>query len=86
MAYDSQHQRFVLFGGSFYDGVSSPTKYGDTWEWDGHNWQLTAAARTNTPPARNYGSMAYDPVRGETLLIDGDLPNYQDCVTLGSHS
>jgi len=81
MAYDSQRQRVVLFGGYFNDGVNPAITYGDTWEWDGHNWQLMAAASTNTPPARRNGSMAYDPVRGETLLIGGDLINYQDRVT-----
>jgi hypothetical protein len=81
MAYDRQRRRVVLFGGWFYDGISTTTTYGDTWEWDGANWQMMAAAGTNTPPARRWGSMAYDPVRGETLLIGGDLTNYQDRVS-----
>ena len=82
MAYDSQRQRVVLFGGSYYSsGMPAAVSLGDTWEWDGSNWHLMAAASTNTPPARRNPTMAYDPVRHETLLIGGDLVNYQDRVT-----
>ena len=81
LAYDSRRQRVVLFGGYFYDGISPPITYGDTWEWDGSNWHLMASPGANTPPARSFGSMAYDPIRGETLLIGGDLLNYEDRVT-----
>lgn len=82
MAYDTQRQRTVLFGGSYYEsGMPAAVPLGDTWEWDGSNWQLMAAAGTNTPPPRTRATMAYDPVRHETLLMGGDLVNYQDRVT-----
>lgn len=82
MAYDGQRQRTVLFGGAYYGpGLPAAITLGDTWEWDGSNWQLMAASSTNTPPPRARPTMAYDPVRHETLLIGGDLASYQDRVT-----
>ncbi|MBI3415632.1 MAG: hypothetical protein HY043_09995 [Verrucomicrobia bacterium] len=72
MTCDSRRKRVVLFGGRFFQNGTNVI-HGDTWEWDGSNWQLRAAAGTNTPPARAYPTMAYDSARGETILIGGDL-------------
>jgi RHS repeat-associated protein len=63
MAYDAARQRVVLFGG--WDGY---TETGDTWEWDGTNWELRA---TTGPSPRVLHSMAYDPVRMRTVLFGG---------------
>jgi hypothetical protein len=38
MAYDAARDKTVLYGGSSYDGRVA-TKYDDTWEWDGKQWQ-----------------------------------------------
>lgn len=63
MAYDSVRQRIVLFGGT--GGV---TPEGDTWEWDGEAWLLTASAG---PPPRSGAAMAYDPTRRHMVLFGG---------------
>ena len=42
------------------------TTFGDTWEWDGQMWAQVAAAGPGPTQAR--GSLAYDSVRGRTLL------------------
>ena len=63
IAYDSQRQRIVMFGGA--DNVQS---MGDTWEWNGTAWSLRA---TNGPPA-DYGTeMVYDSNRHVCVLMGG---------------
>ncbi len=61
LAYDTQRQRAVLFGG---DAVNS-----DTWEWDGYTWAQVA---TQGPPPRTFAGMAYDENRGVTVLFGGN--------------
>jgi hypothetical protein len=60
MAYDSQRQRVVMYGGSF---------LADTWEFDGTNWLRRSI--TGPPGPRYAHSMAYDSVRGATVLFGG---------------
>lgn len=68
MAYDSDRQVFVLFGGSNAtpDGIS--VVYADTWEWKHGKWRKAA---TEGPGGRALATMAYDPVRKQTLLLGG---------------
>lgn len=66
MAYDSARGVTVLFGGFSYDGRSHI--FGDTWEWDGVTWSLRS---TVGPSARYYTAMAYDELRGVTVLFGG---------------
>ncbi len=73
MAYDEQHQVVVLFGGSQYSSGSGFSVKGDTWEWDGVSWTLRA---TNGPEPRALHAMAYDSLRGVTVLFGG--VNYLD--------
>lgn len=62
MAYDSQRQVVVIFGG--YNGAYLR----DTWEWDGATW----TERSNTgPSARADSFMAYDSKRGVMVLYGG---------------
>src|SRR5262249_14262812 len=78
MAYDSNRNRVVLFGGSdsfattFFQGVPS---LDDTWEWDGTDWVQRLPA--HRPPARLYAQMAFDSRRGVVVLHGGlNYPSY----------
>jgi hypothetical protein len=58
MAYDTQRKRIVLFGGS---GAS-----GETWEWDGQNWEQTAQTEGRFNP-----EMTYDAARQILVRFGG---------------
>jgi Immunoglobulin I-set domain len=86
MVYDSKRKRTVLFGGEAF-GVSprstftSPMHFtsNDTWEWDGKVWVKRNPAN-RPPPTSNFG-IAYDSLRGKTVLFGGykdTPPNYQN--------
>jgi hypothetical protein len=66
MAYDSERDRVVVFGG----GVSGcgAADFGDTWEWNGSAWALVA---TGGPSQRRWPSMAYDSARRRVVLFGG---------------
>lgn len=70
MAYDSRRGRTVMFGGrgAVASGVPGDFAFNDTWEWDGTSWIFRA---TNGPSARFDHHMAYDSVRGVTVLYGG---------------
>lgn len=81
MAFDSLRGVTVLFGGI-------PRELGDTWEWDGVAW--TKVSDTGTvgrpqpeavydpgPVGRSRLAMAYDPIRGVTVLFGGRLADGQ---------
>jgi len=64
MAYDSQQQRVVLFGGSHrYNFLD------DTWTWDGSTW--APQDPTDSPLAREALGMAYDGTDNRILLFGG---------------
>ena len=65
MAYDSNRQRTVLFGGL--DSASDTRN--DTWEWDGVIWVPMAPA--NSPSPRQQTAMAFDAGRGVVVLFGG---------------
>src|SRR5262245_60363669 len=65
MAYDSDRQRMVLFGGN----LGSAGLFGDTWEWDGASWAHRSAAVV--PPARTNHAMVYDAARRRVVLFGG---------------
>ncbi len=76
MVYDSQRRRTVLFGGEAY-GVNPRAGNAnvgyfisnDTWEWDGQVWiKRNPATR---PPAMTQFGIAYDSVRGRTVVFGG---------------
>ena len=63
MAYDSERDKIVLFGGG--DDTSF---YSDTWEWDGNEWIQVA---DTGPSKRTFHSMIYDSSEKEILLFGG---------------
>ena len=74
MAYDSQRQVVVLFGGDANPQGPSAV-LGDTWEWDGARWaQRTTAA---APSPRAGGAMAYDAARGVCVYFGGEVGSGQ---------
>jgi hypothetical protein len=64
IAFDSQRNRTVLFG-----GLSAAGYRNDTWEYDGVNW--TQRAPSVSPPARDSHAMVYDPLRHVIVLFGG---------------
>jgi hypothetical protein len=64
LAYDSARNRIVLFGGNTGTGT-----LGDTWEFDGTVW--SEVETRNSPAARSEHTMAFDPVRGVTVMYGG---------------
>src|SRR5579862_946485 len=68
LAYDSKHNKIVLFAG----GNDNPVNGGqlnDTWTWDGTNWTIINPAQS--PPPRSNAAIAYDSVRGQTVVFGG---------------
>jgi hypothetical protein len=72
MAYDSVRGRVALFGGETRQQVGIQTcvfvALGDTWEWSGTHWTQWVGCG---PSPRYQHGMAYDSVRGETVLFGG---------------
>ncbi|MDO8630142.1 MAG: kelch repeat-containing protein, partial [Phycisphaerales bacterium] len=72
MAFDSTRNVTVLFGGGSGPYYNGPT-FGDTWEWDGVIW----TPRSNGGPSPRIGhAMAYDTLRGVSVLFGGALYDY----------
>jgi hypothetical protein len=68
-AYDPVHQRAVMFGGVG-EWIGTDFKVmGDTWEWDGTDWQEKKPEQS--PSARSLASMAYDKTHGVMVLFGG---------------
>ncbi|MEW5849382.1 MAG: kelch repeat-containing protein [Myxococcota bacterium] len=74
-AFDAEHGTTVLFGGFGGAGFNLAPR-NDTWTWNGSGW--TQHTSGPTPPPRVGGAMAYDPVRGVTVLFGG-------CLTLSAN-
>lgn len=70
MAYDSDRQVVVMFG-----GYNPSTSYfcGDTYEWDGTSWTLRS---TQGPSPRGRGAMVYDKTLRKCILVGGSDLNY----------
>lgn len=66
MAYDTNRGVTVLFGGDTFNG----TPNAETWEWDGNVWTQRATIGPS-PSSRYYHAMAYDSLRGKTVLFGG---------------
>ncbi len=66
MAYDSNRQRVVLYGGGDRD---TATLYAETWEYDGNDWQQIVT--THSPPAMDQMSMAFDSHSNTMVMFGG---------------
>lgn len=68
ITYDSHRQRLVLFGG--YNIIAGEIqRLGDTWEWDGHEWNQVSMSG---PSPRHGAAMAYDSHRKRVVLFGGN--------------
>ena len=67
IAYDSNRNRAVLFGGQ---DATTGIPINDTWELDNGVWSHLAPAHAPSP--RNGGGMAYDASRGVVVLFGGN--------------
>lgn len=74
VATDSNRSKVVLFGGMQSIWPGTLIYLDETWEWNGVAWvQATPAAR---PPARDGAALAFDSIRGETVLFGGRAVGY----------
>ncbi|MEZ5963953.1 MAG: kelch repeat-containing protein [Planctomycetota bacterium] len=67
LAYDSARDTTVLFGGT--SGSPLYVYFADTWVWNGMSWTQRTSAPS--PSARAGHALAYDSVRGVTVLFGG---------------
>ncbi len=68
IAYDNIRREAVMFGGG------SPSYTDETWVWNGSAWSARAPFPSNPKPqARANAAMAFDAVRGNTVLFGGLL-------------
>jgi hypothetical protein len=79
MAYDTESEMLVLFGGAVRTGsafVNEP--FGDTWTYDVAADSWTELAPAESPPARAWHRMTYDPGSDRILLFGGGAPGGVD--------
>ena len=73
LAFDAARGNVVLFGGSDSLSMGIPSRYDDTWTWDGADWlEHTLAAR---PIPRAEMAFAYDTTRAQVLSFGGQNNN-----------
>ncbi|HLG19827.1 MAG TPA: immunoglobulin domain-containing protein [Bdellovibrionota bacterium] len=72
LAYDSDRDRVVLFGGNSIEPPNPP--FGDTWEWDGTSW--TGPLATSDPRYRYNHALAYDDFHYNVVLFGGTDDSY----------
>jgi M6 family metalloprotease-like protein len=69
MAFDQARSEIVMFGGYVWPGGSPPAFLGDTWVWDGADWQQESPEHAPSP---RYGQrMEYDPELGMVVMVGG---------------
>ncbi len=66
-AYDAAHQNVLLFGGHTFDNQGFTT-YGDTWIWDGTQWQ---EIELDGPSARDGARAIFIPSSNQIVLFGG---------------
>jgi len=71
MAYDTAHNKIVLFGGCS-DHLCT-VLLNDMWTWDGATWKKESPP--STPPARSKAAIAYDSASGKIILFGGQTIN-----------
>jgi hypothetical protein len=75
LVYHQEAQQSVLVGGGGYDAASGlPAELGDTWLWNGHNWEEHCSKDS---PAGCYHSATYDASRQAVVVYatGGSKPN-----------
>src|SRR5439155_1078131 len=72
MAYDSQSDRVILFGGIGISGSGSAFLPNDTWAYDFNTNIWTNMTPASNPPARSYHAMAYDSQSDRVILFGGE--------------
>lgn len=72
MAYDPLRQVSIMFGG-WKDGLSYTD---ETWVFDGAAWQ--SLSPSSRPSGRDSFRLAFDPIRGRTVLFGGNVVGYRD--------
>lgn len=90
VAYDSDRQKVVLYGGAGCQaGDCTGSKSGtctDTWEWDAMTQVWEPMISTDNPPALSRHAMAYDIERKRVVLFGGVIdaaPTLNPCSTDG---
>ena len=73
IAFDSERQRVVMFGGGGPQGGT----LGDAWEWNGQRWRNITPAGADVPVGRFSPELAYDSARGLTILFGGSNSLFQ---------
>jgi hypothetical protein len=73
MAYDTQADRVILFGGSEWDKNMRDKPLNDTWayDFDTNTWQELDHGDGEYPPARFYHTLVYNPEAERTILFGG---------------
>ncbi len=72
MAYDSERNKIVLFGGyQFTDDGLNYIKLNETWEFDGTDWKKIFVTG---PSPRNGAAMIFDPQQKVCILFGGSIP------------
>jgi hypothetical protein len=70
---DPKTNHALLFGGIRVDtdAINNQTQVyaNDMWEWDGTTWKTITSA--TTPPPRENGGFAFDPIRNELVMFGG---------------
>jgi cysteine-rich repeat protein len=69
LAYDDSEGGVLLFGGAGFDPFVPVVPLGDTWTWDGTQWEQLAPV--TSPPPRYEHAMAYDRDRDVVILFGG---------------
>ena len=75
MSYDSGRNVSVLYGGAP-ETLGQPD-FNDTWEWNGSSW--TQKSTPANAGARDQFAMAYDSVRGVTVVFGGEECKISKC-------
>jgi hypothetical protein len=69
--YDRTRKTGIFFGGTTIFG--NVTRFNTTWKWNGLAWTLLTPA--NSPPARRWAPMVFDPARDTMVLFGGEGAN-----------
>ena len=69
MAYDSESDRIVLFGGA--TGPFPSSEFGDTWTYDYDSRTWTNMSPANGPPSRRAHAAAYDAQSDRVIIFSG---------------